>query len=71
MQNEGFFTFFCCTDLAVQIGFCPFGQHLRLALRQVGAHRKGRFRQIQGMLVVAHPLCSVLSIVAWVAVAPC
>ena len=70
MQDKGFFAFFSCTNFAVQIGFGPFCQHLRLALRQIGAHRKSCFRQIQGMLVVAHPLGSVLSIVAW-AKAPC
>ena len=39
-------------ELSVQIGLLPAGEHLRLALGQVGPHREIRAREIEGLLVV-------------------
>ena len=44
----------------------PLAQHFRLAARQVGAHRKSRTRQVQGVAVVGHvKACSVLEAEVW------
>ena len=40
--------------LAVNIGLFPKGEHFRLALRQVAAHRKGGFGEVQRIFIVCH-----------------
>ena len=39
---------------AVNIGLFPEGQHLRLTLRQIAAHRKSGFGKVQRIFIVCH-----------------
>ena len=40
--------------LTVNIGLFPEGEHLRLALRQIAAHREGGFGEVQRIFIVCH-----------------
>ena len=40
--------------LAVNIGLFPKGEHLRLALRQIAAHRESGFGEVQRIFIVCH-----------------
>ena len=54
VQDELFPAFALLAQVAVYVQILPVLEHVRLALGQVTAHGKRGFRQIQGMLVVAH-----------------
>ena len=54
VQDELFPAFALFAQVAVYVQVLPSLEHVRLAIGQVTAHGKRSFRQIQGMLVVAH-----------------
>ena len=54
MEDELFPSLALLAQIAVYVQILPALEHVRLALGQVTAHGKGSFRQIQGVLVVAH-----------------
>ncbi len=58
MKDELFPPFTLLAQVAVDVEILPALEHFRLALGQVAAHGEGGFRQIQGVLVVAHGLCA-------------
>ena len=56
MENELVPPFTLLAQVAVDVQILPALEHFRLAPGQVTAHGEGGFRQIQGVLVVAHGL---------------
>ena len=56
VQNKLGFARSSPAHLAVQIHVLPLLQSLRLALGQVGLHRKIRLGQVQGTFVITHKL---------------
>ena len=58
VEDELFTPFTLLAQVGVYIKILPALEHFRLAYGQAGFHLKVSFRQVQGMLVVAHGLCA-------------
>jgi hypothetical protein len=54
VQDEGLGAGAGGAHLAVDVGRLPALEHLRLALGQVGLHRKAGLGEVQGVLVIGH-----------------